>query len=191
MDAVATQRPDEGPLGSVAVVLLGFLRGWGPMSGYDIKTAVDQSARFFWNASYGQIYPELRRLTAAGLIEGESAPRGERSRTVYRITTAGRERLERWLVEPAERCEIRDEHLLKVFLSTADDAPGTRERLEHMAREHEARHSELVRLETMKPVIAEHPRLVLDYGLAFHAFAAAWCRERATALSEPKPVRRK
>ena len=45
-----------------------------PMSGYEIKQAVDQSTRFFWAASYGQIYPQLRRLESEGLIEGEQVP---------------------------------------------------------------------------------------------------------------------
>ena len=49
-------------------VILGFLSG-EEMSGYDIKTRVDESTRFFWAASYGQIYPELKRLAGAGLIE--------------------------------------------------------------------------------------------------------------------------
>ena len=36
-----------------------------PMSGYDLRAFFDQSVRFFWNESYGQIYPELRRLREA------------------------------------------------------------------------------------------------------------------------------
>ena len=56
-----------------AYVILGML-AWGPLSGYDIKAVVDRSVRFFWAASYGQIYPELKRLSEAGLIEGEAEP---------------------------------------------------------------------------------------------------------------------
>ena len=72
---------------AVTPVVLGLL-SLGPRSGYDIKTVVDRSTRFFWAASYGQIYPELRRLEKEGLIEGEDAPRGERGRRVYEITKA-------------------------------------------------------------------------------------------------------
>src|SRR6058998_2101805 len=60
---------------STAYVILGML-GWRPMSGYEIKSLVDKSTRLFWAASYGQIYPELRRLQAAGLIEGKASPQG-------------------------------------------------------------------------------------------------------------------
>src|SRR5215210_891064 len=53
---------------AITPVVLGLLRH-GPRSGYDIKVAVDGSTRFFWAASYGQIYPELKRLEGARLIE--------------------------------------------------------------------------------------------------------------------------
>ena len=33
-----------------------------PRSGYELKQSVDRTIRHFWAASYGQIYPELKRL---------------------------------------------------------------------------------------------------------------------------------
>ena len=68
-----------------------------PRSGYDIKRIVDRSIRHFWAASYGQIYPELKRLEEAGWIAGDDASNGGRARRVYRIT-AGRARGARRLV---------------------------------------------------------------------------------------------
>ena len=77
---------------AVTPVVLGLL-ALGPLSGYDIKTIVDRSTRFFWAASYGQIYPELRRLEQAGLVAGESVPTGARPRRVYSLTAEGRKQL--------------------------------------------------------------------------------------------------
>ncbi len=77
---------------AVTPVILGLI-SLGPRSGYEIKATVDRSTRFFWAASYGQIYPELRRLERDGLIEGEDAPNGARPRRVYRLTQAGRDEL--------------------------------------------------------------------------------------------------
>src|ERR1051325_176878 len=82
---------------SVTPVILGLL-SYAPMSGYDMKQAVDRSTRFFWAASYGQIYPELKRLEQEGLVEGKDAPNGGRTRRVYRLTKAGREALAEWLL---------------------------------------------------------------------------------------------
>ena len=95
-------------LSPTAYVILGML-GWRPMSGYEIKAIVDKSTRFFWAASYGQIYPELRRLAAAGLIEGKASPQGGRKRNVYRLTPAGRRQLRAWLDAEPQVFELRDE----------------------------------------------------------------------------------
>src|SRR5262245_13575968 len=98
-----------------------------PRTGYDIKRAVDRTIRHFWAASYGQIYPELRRLEAAGWIEGEDVPRGGRSRRRYQITEAGREALRSWLAGQDTRIEIRDESLLRLFFADTlgrEDALG-------------------------------------------------------------------
>src|SRR2546423_9422186 len=108
-------------LSGTALAVLGLL-ALRPRSGYEIKQTIDKTTRFFWKASYGQIYPELRRLTAAGLVEGEAAPRGGRARTVYGLTDAGRRRLADWLAEPQFRVGIRDGGLLKLFF--ADLLPG-------------------------------------------------------------------
>ena len=43
-------------LNPTSYVILGML-GMRPMCGYEIKAFVDKSTRFFWAASYGQIYP--------------------------------------------------------------------------------------------------------------------------------------
>ena len=58
-----------------------------PRSGYEVKQAVDRAIRHFWAASYGQIYPELKRLEEAGLIAGGES--GARAKRVYRATKRG------------------------------------------------------------------------------------------------------
>ena len=101
-----------------AYVILGTL-GWRPMSGYEIKSIVDNSTRFFWAASYGQIYPELRRLAAAGLIEGKASPQGGRKAKRLPPDAAGRKELRAWLDADPEVFELRDEALLKLFFADA------------------------------------------------------------------------
>src|SRR3954452_2154344 len=107
---------DMEQLSPTAYVILGMVRK-APRSGYEIKALVDNSTRFFWAASYGQIYPELKRLSEAGLVEGLDAPRGERKRTVYAITPEGERTLKDWLRQPPETAEMREEGLLKLFFA--------------------------------------------------------------------------
>src|SRR5688572_15584193 len=95
-------------------VILGML-AVEPRSGYDIKAIVDKSTRFFWAASYGQIYPELKRLAERGLIEPEAEAEGGRRRTTYRLTEAGHDAFAAWIRDPELTHELRDEGLLKLF----------------------------------------------------------------------------
>jgi DNA-binding PadR family transcriptional regulator len=101
-------------LSPTARVILGLL-AWESRTGYEIKQVTDRSTRFFWGASYGQIYPELRRLEGAGLVDSREEPRGRVPRRVYSLTEAGRRAVDAWLAETAESYEVRDEGLLKLF----------------------------------------------------------------------------
>ena len=106
---------------AVTWVVLGLV-ALKPRSGYEIKSSVDRSIRHFWAASYGQIYPELKRLQEDGWIAGEDDPRGGRSRRVYRITPVGTAALRGWLAGRETRIEMRDESLLRLFF--ADTLPA-------------------------------------------------------------------
>jgi PadR family transcriptional regulator AphA len=120
-------------LNATAKVILGMLAA-RPRSGYEIKQLVDSSARFFWAASYGQIYPELKKLEEAGLVAGDDSSRGARRRTVYRLTRDGRRVAREWIRRPPEVLEIRDEGLLKLFFAGSLE-PG---RAAEIARERAA-----------------------------------------------------
>jgi PadR family transcriptional regulator, regulatory protein AphA len=108
-------REDMSNLTPTARVILGML-ALGARTGYDIKRAIDLSTRFFWGASYGQIYPELHRLEERGLVEATDDPRGGRRRVSYSLTPAGESALRDWLLGGNPLLfEIRDEGTLKLF----------------------------------------------------------------------------
>ena len=97
-----------------ARVVLGMV-AHGRRTGYDIKRAVETSTRFFWGASFGQIYPELERLRSAGLVETDEDDAAG-SRRAHRLTAAGRAALNRWLVDDAEpHFQYRDEAMLRLY----------------------------------------------------------------------------
>ena len=169
-------------LSATGYVILGMLRN-EPRSGYEIKRAVDNSTRFFWAASYGQIYPELRALARAGLVKGESQPTGGRKRMVYRLTGAGREELRRWLDRRPERLELRDEGLLKLFFAGAAERGKAVEIIDAKQRLMEEKLAALRKIEPKAAAAASSdpfPYLVLRYGLESSEWVIAWC-ERARA----------
>jgi DNA-binding PadR family transcriptional regulator len=98
-------------------VLLGLLTV-APMSGYDLGQNIRGSVGHFWNESYGQIYPNLKRLEADGFVTSErERQKGKLDRQVYSITKKGRERLSTWLAVPPQPEIPRNELLLKLFFS--------------------------------------------------------------------------
>jgi DNA-binding PadR family transcriptional regulator len=170
-------------LSSTAYVILGLLRK-GPTTGYEIKSIVDHSTRFFWAASYGQIYPELRKLAEAGLIEGSSKPSGGRKRTEYRLTAAGRKELQRWLEVEPEVFELRDEGLLKVFFAGA--SPGAAAKaIEAKRSYHEEKLRQLREIEPLAKAAPDRfPYMVLRHGLALSEFTIGWCDEALAELAD-------
>jgi PadR family transcriptional regulator, regulatory protein AphA len=101
-------------LSATARVILGLLK-FAPRTGYDVKRVTDYSTRFFWRASYGQIYPELRALEKAGLVRSREEPYGRRRRRVYELTADGERSLDDWLRSETDQYELRDEGLLRLF----------------------------------------------------------------------------
>src|SRR6476469_837604 len=133
-------------LSATAYVILGMVSR-EPRSGYEIKATVDGSTRFFWAASYGQIYPELKRLSEAGLVVGIDSPTGGRRRTVYEITADGEEELKAWLRQPPATYEMREEGLLKLFFAGALPREEAVEILRSMRQHRLAVAAELRRIE--------------------------------------------
>lgn len=76
-----------------------------PLHGYQLRKQLGSQLGPFRALSYGSLYPCLKRMVAAGLIEadaetGEDATRASsarRSRIAYGLTDAGKERLDREL----------------------------------------------------------------------------------------------
>ena len=171
---MAPSAPETTPTGRVILGMLAF----GINTGYDIKQFVDKSTRHFWAASYGQIYPELKRLEEAGLITGREEPTGGRPRTVYELTKNGREALDRWLSSThVPLYELRDEGMLKLFFS--DTLPEQRiENIRQMRERHELKLAQLKAIESHANQGPLGPRMTLELGIGFTQWFIDWC-ERA------------
>jgi PadR family transcriptional regulator AphA len=179
-------------LSATAYVILGFVRK-EPRSGYEIKALVDDSTRFFWAASYGQIYPELKRLAEAGLVVGSDTPTGGRKRTVYAITAEGEEELRGWLRQRPETFEMRDEGLLKLFFADALSRQEALEILREMRTQRLAGNEQLRAIKEMKlkgELEDPFPLLVLEGGLEFTEWFADWCERMERRILDSAPEKR-
>ncbi|WP_338890889.1 PadR family transcriptional regulator [Rhodococcus sovatensis] len=106
---------------SLRYALLALLTA-GPLTGYDAARRFGGSVGHVWHAPDSQIYPELRRMQADGLIEGEQVRWGPRStKTRYRITEAGMQSFRSWMSKPVDHAPERDAHHMQAaYLEWAD-----------------------------------------------------------------------
>ncbi|WP_310830231.1 PadR family transcriptional regulator [Paenibacillus pedocola] len=172
-------------------VILGLLNEEN-LSGYEIKKIVDDRLSFFWNESFGQIYPELKRLTSEGLIAVCSAERPVHSKQSikYEITEPGRLELQEWLKSPVEKELIRFEILLKLFFSNANSSATVLEHVKEFQTSH-LRQQQLfqqfeAQLKQNMDVHSNHRQIlmVLSFGQKMWEAYASWSKETIRLLEQ-------
>ncbi|MDQ5820925.1 MAG: PadR family transcriptional regulator [Actinomycetota bacterium] len=93
----------------------------GSSHGYELKTNFEESIGPQWgDLNIGHLYQVLDRLVRDGLVTKQDVPQTARpDKTVYELTDAGRDELERWLETPfARQGGYRDDFFLKLFASS-------------------------------------------------------------------------
>ena len=95
-----------------------------PSTGYELSARASRPLGYFWSARHSQIYPELRKLLAQGLVRFTARPGpGPRAKKVYSVTEAGLAALREWVIQPPEPAPSRDDLVLKAYAAwTADPA---------------------------------------------------------------------
>jgi DNA-binding PadR family transcriptional regulator len=162
---------------SLRMAALGLL-AQEPGSGYDLLRHFEKSMANVWPATQSQLYGELNKLADAGLIEVSDL--GARGRKEYRVTSAGRGELQRWVANPQDDPPFRSPRLLRVFL--LGEVPQRQAR-EHMVAMAEHADAEVKRLEALRDSIdwtdgdsLFYGRAALEYGLRANAMEADWAR---------------
>ncbi len=171
-------------------VLLGLL-AIDSMSGYDLGLTIRSSVGHFWNESYGQIYPNLKKLAADGFVTAKmERQKGKPDRRIYSITKKGRERLRKWLAVPPQPEIPRNELLLKLFFGERAPAGVLIGYVERMVEEHSA---VLVLLEeaeregidkNLQYPGAPYWRMAAHYGQMEMKAHIAWAKETSAELKK-------
>ncbi|MCQ6560607.1 PadR family transcriptional regulator [Paenibacillus mendelii] len=96
-------------------VILGILMD-DSHSGYEIKHKFETLFSYFYNASYGTIYPTLGKMEKLGLITKESILQdGKPNKNVYTITEAGREAFVQYLESDIQGVELKSDFMVRLF----------------------------------------------------------------------------
>lgn len=170
--------------------LLGYL-SITPMSGYDLTTAIHRSVAQFWPVSKSQIYKELPRLEADGLIAGTDVSQQLLpDKRVYEATVTGLAELDRWLAaDELPPMLFRLPELLKLFFGHRMGDTAIRSML---LAEREAETVAIARFEAvlahLEPVpTARYVRATARYGLISSKAYVEWVDETLADLDREIP----
>lgn len=172
-------------------VILGLLSEES-LSGYEIKKYIDIRFSFFWNESYGQLYPALKSLERKGwIVSHASEDKTKREKTIYAITSLGREELKAWLSEPVEKESIRFEILLKMYFSSLIDEDVMLEHIQTFQKNHAQQLMILnmfeKELQAVKDIDNHGDILrVIDFGQKVFTAYDEWCEETKHYLETRK-----
>ena len=159
----------------IEYILLGFLM-YGEMTGYDLKQYMGQSTSNFYDASYGSIYPALKRLESAGYVVVREEPSGNRVRNVYCLQESGRLRFLEWMESPMGVSKNSTEPLIRVFFLQFMDVNKARTLIQGYMGELKA---EIEHLETIEPKVTAmanpYQLSTLTYGKEHYRHQIQWC----------------
>src|SRR4051794_34408402 len=118
---------------SYAILGLLALRSW---TTYELAKQMQRTLHYFWPRAESRLYEEPKNLTAQGLAVAEKKFVGKRPSTIYSITPAGRDALEKWLTTTPASPVLEFEGIVRVFLAdlgTKDDVMQTITQMEKAA----------------------------------------------------------
>lgn len=159
------------------------------LTGYDIKKQIGGGIGLFYKASYGSLYPTLKKLTSKGYLTMTEEARGSRTKKYYKATEAGEAAFFKWLSTPLDNDSSLEGLLARVFFF--DKLP------------HEARRQQLVdyelsqrqilrKLTEMEKQFADSEKReqlyfmlsTLYYGISLLELNIRWCKH----ITEQKPL---
>ena len=130
---------------AVLAALLG-----GEASGYQLAKRFDVAVANFWSATPQQLYRELDKLEADGLVDARLVRQQRRpDKRVFTLTDAGRAELHRFTAEPAKPVAMRDDLLVKLQAVDVGDAHAVTKEL-------------MARLDRARAKLAAYDRLLAD-----------------------------
>ncbi|MEI2774630.1 MAG: PadR family transcriptional regulator [Tetrasphaera sp.] len=159
----------------------------GESSGYDLAKSFDVTVANYWTATAQQLYRELDKMAADGLVSARVVEQQRRpNKRVFALTDAGRAALRAATARPPKPTAIRDELLVQVEAIDHGDAAAIRSAV---LAKRDASQAKLARYERRRATMLGGrdeaayltagqrigPYLTLARGIAFEEENIRWC----------------
>lgn len=175
--------------------LLGLLH-YGDMTGYELSKAFHASLSFFWETQQSQIYRELNKLEAEGLLSSRVEIQTDKpNKRIYTITESGVKAWRDWLASamPEEIIPTRSEVLMRLFFSAERDSSDMAAALRQIA---ETYRLQTERMKGIGSIIEEYKAIVpseretffweltADFGYAYSKMCQTWAENCLRRLED-------
>ncbi|MCC0645562.1 PadR family transcriptional regulator [Clostridioides sp. ZZV13-5731] len=162
-------------------IILGFLME-KELSGYDLKQKMSQSTSYFFDASFGSIYPALKRLEEKGYICYREVIDGGKLKKLYSITNIGKSYFLEWLEKPIKFSKTKHDHLVNIFFYEYLPKEIIETNLKMLIAEVELL---LNKLDTQKTEVEQnccidqytYMYFTMIYGVDYYSFVINWCND--------------
>jgi DNA-binding PadR family transcriptional regulator len=146
-------------------VILGFIYDQ-PMSGYDIKQMMENSVSYFFDASFGAIYPALRKMEKEGLVEKQVViQEGKPNKNLFAITESGRQQFLEYLNSPVSPTVMRSDLLIRIFFARLTTKETVQAWLLEERAKNQAMYDNLRQIAEMYPNMEKYKRFTLEFGI--------------------------
>jgi DNA-binding PadR family transcriptional regulator len=168
----------------------------GEASGYDLAKSFDASIANFWMATPQQLYRELARMEAAGLLTARVIQQERRpNKRLFSLTDAGHAALREFTAEPPRPGTIRDELMIKVQALDEAGPEAVRDFIAERAQWARGKLDRYYRLserllngrgedEYLREADRVGPYLTLLRGISFEEENLRWCEHVLAVLDE-------
>jgi DNA-binding PadR family transcriptional regulator len=167
-------------------VILGFIYD-EPMSGYDIKQMMENSVSYFFDASFGAIYPALRKMEKEGLVEKQIIQQdGKPNKNLFVITESGREQFQTYLNSPINPTVTRSDILIRIFFGRFTTKEKVMEWLLEERGKNQAMYDNLTKIANLYPNMEPNKRFTLEFGIRQAEMILGMVDEELKKLNDSK-----
>ncbi|EJN94562.1 PadR family transcriptional regulator [Streptococcus ratti] len=139
-------------------------------SGYEINDILQNQLSYFYDGTYGMIYPTLRKLEKDGKILKEVViQEGRPNKNIYAITESGKEEFDDYLQSEIDDETFKSDFLMRLFFGTSLDKAALKQLLkEEIARKEEKinRLNDNFKLWKNEGGLTSTQEITIKYGLA-------------------------